>query len=205
MADDDGASDGDDVPVLGEDLEVLREHGTPPMSPERGGIPEAVESAEGALSPALQQGQEMGEFARQGRQEEALWEAFQDLFLTLQETGARAKGALHALAPHCLRPFMRLTPEVVQGEAPTGTPTNSRAESRKQQPPFRRGAPAFFFPHPSRPAAFARRHPPDADADPSAPSAPSLNPSQSSMRCTSGSCFPRSSPCSSLSNAILTR
>ena len=78
----------------------------------------------------------MGEFARQGRQEEALWEAFQDLFLTLQETGARAKGALHALAPHCLRPFMRLTPEVVQGEAPTGTPTNSRAESRKQQPPF---------------------------------------------------------------------
>ena len=153
MADDDGAFDGDDVPVLGEDLEVLREHGTPPMSPERGGIPEAVESAEGALSPALQQGQEMGEFARQGRQEEALWEAFQDLFLTLQETGARAKGALHALAPHCLRPFMRLTPEVVQGEAPTGTPPNSRAESRKQQPP--RSAPAFFFhilrdPPPSR-------------------------------------------------------
>jgi hypothetical protein len=203
MADDDRASDGDDVPVLGEDLELLREHGTPPMSPERGGIPEAVESAEGALSPALQQGQEMGEFARQGRQEEALWEAFQDLFLTLQETGARAKGALHALAPHCLRPFMRLTPEVVQGEAPTRHPTQFSRGEPKATTSLPAEAHPRFFPHPSRPATFARRHPPDAD--PSAPFAPSLNPSQSSMRCTSGSCFPRSRLCSSLFNAILTR
>tara|TARA_B100000401_G_scaffold392117_1_gene299217 strand:- start:317 stop:805 length:489 start_codon:yes stop_codon:yes gene_type:complete len=153
MADDDRASDGDDVPVLGEDLEVLREHGTPPMSPERGGIPEAVESAEGALSPALQQGQEMGEFARQGRQEEALWEAFQDLFLTLQETGARAKGALHALAPHCLRPFMRLTPEVVQGEAPTRHPTQfSRGEPKATTSLPAEAHPRFFTP------SFATRH-----------------------------------------------
>ena len=40
----------------------------------------------------------------------------QDLLLTLLGSGTRsAKGAAHALAPHCLRPFARLTPELVQG------------------------------------------------------------------------------------------
>ena len=113
MGDTDPSSDGDDVPLLGEDLEVLREHGTSPGSPTRGGNPEATRIESDTSHGAG--GLEMGEFTRPGRREEALWEAFQDLFLTLQETGARAKGATHALAPHCLRPFMRLTPEVVQG------------------------------------------------------------------------------------------
>ena len=84
----------------------------------------------------------MGEFTRPGRREEALWEAFQDLFLTLQETGARAKGATHALAPHCLRPFMRLTPEVVQGARRPGA-HNSRASHPTK-------ATTAFFPRPPR-------------------------------------------------------
>ena len=55
-----------------------------------------------------------------------IWEAFQDLLLTLLETGSRSKGALHALAPHCLRPFARLTPEVVQGAREPDAPSPNR-------------------------------------------------------------------------------
>ena len=55
-----------------------------------------------------------------------IWEAFQDLLLPLLETGSRSKGALHALAPHCLRPFARLTPEVVQGAREPDAPSLNR-------------------------------------------------------------------------------
>ena len=48
-------------------------------------------------------------------EEKRFWEAIHDLLLTLLETGSRAKGVLHALAPHCLAPFKRITPEVVNG------------------------------------------------------------------------------------------
>ena len=48
-------------------------------------------------------------------EERRFWEAHQDLLLTLLETGSRAKGVMHALAPHCLLPFKRITPEVVNG------------------------------------------------------------------------------------------
>ena len=50
-----------------------------------------------------------------GAEERRFWEAFHDLLLTLRDTGSRAKGVLHALAPHCLAPFKRITPEVVNG------------------------------------------------------------------------------------------
>ena len=151
MGDTDPSSDGDDVPLLGEDLEVLREHGTSPGSPTRGGNPEATRIESDTSHGAG--GLEMAEFTRPGRREEALWEAFQDLFLTLQETGARAKGATHALAPHCLRPFMRLTPEVVQGEAPTRHPTQfSRGEPKATTSLPAEAHPRFFSP------SFATRH-----------------------------------------------
>lgn len=150
MGDTDPSSDGDDIPLLGEDLEVLREHGPSPGSPTRGGNPEAARVESDTSHGAG--GLEMGEFTRPGRREEALWEAFQDLFLTLQETGARAKGATHALAPHCLRPFMRLTPEVVQGARRPGA-HNSRASHPTK-------ATTAFFPTPTaRPPAFVRHRP----------------------------------------------
>lgn len=50
-----------------------------------------------------------------GAEERHVWEAFHDLLLTLRNTGSRAKGVLHALAPHCLLPFKRITSEVVNG------------------------------------------------------------------------------------------
>ena len=201
MGDTDPSSDGDDVPLLGEDLEVLREHGTSPGSPTRGGNPEATRIESDTSHGAG--GLEMAEFTRPGRREEALWEAFQDLFLTLQETGARAKGATHALAPHCLRPFMRLTPEVVQGALRPGAQFS-------REPPDKSNNRVFSHAHRATPrlrpassgiATYPRTYPRLMTY----PRTHTIQPTQSSMRCTSDSCFPLSRRCSSLSTGIPTR
>lgn len=104
MDEDDGREhDEDDVvsedtPMLDEDCEVLYEPG---------GLEEAVSDDLSQSSEAMRSGRAEGD---------NLWETFQELLLTLLDSGTRtSKGALHALAPHCLRPFMRLTPELVQG------------------------------------------------------------------------------------------
>ena len=92
----------DDVSMLDEDCEVLYEPG---------GIAENV--SDDLLSP-LDEAMRRGDGRAEG--ENLIWETFQELLLTLLDSGARtSKGALHALAPHCLRPFMGLTPELIQG------------------------------------------------------------------------------------------
>ena len=71
-----------------------------------------------------------------GAEERRFWEAFHDLLLTLRDTGSRAKGVLHALAPHCLAPFKRITPEVVNGAS-----LSPRARGPRAGPPVPRKSP----------------------------------------------------------------
>ena len=71
-----------------------------------------------------------------GAEERRFWEAFHDLLLTLRDTGSRAKGVLHALAPHCLAPFKRITPEVVNGAS-----FSPRARGPRAGPPVPRKSP----------------------------------------------------------------
>jgi hypothetical protein len=115
---DDEASSGEDAPMLeARDCEVVRgpADGEAGMMGRREG---EASSADAALEAALVE------------PETRFWEAIRDLLLTLLETGSRSKGALHALAPHCLRPFARLTPDVVQG-----APPRARAPAPIRPPP----------------------------------------------------------------------
>jgi hypothetical protein len=83
-------------------------------APGAGTFPAAHETREPAL------GDTHGASPFVGASEEKLfWEAHHDLLLTLLETGSRAKGVLHALAPHCLLPFKRITLEVLNGTSET--------------------------------------------------------------------------------------
>ena len=70
-----------------------------------------------------------------GAEERRFWEAFHDLLLTLRDTGSRAKGVLHALAPHCLAPFKRITPEVVNGASFSPRARGPRATRRLENRP----------------------------------------------------------------------
>ena len=120
---DDEASSGEDAPMLeARDCEVVRgpADGEAGMMGRREG---EASSADAALEAALVE------------PETRFWEAIRDLLLTLLETGSRSKGALHALAPHCLRPFARLTPDVVQGAPRARAPRPNRPPPRLGRDP----------------------------------------------------------------------
>lgn len=115
---------------LDEDCEVLYE-------PSRGGASASYQpNSPRASSSSSSRDVDGASSAPPGgdRGERDFWETFQDLHSTLVETtGTHAKGALHALAPHCLRPFARVTPELVQGAHPSiiaSTPFHAERRAR---------------------------------------------------------------------------
>jgi len=122
MGGDDGAASASDAPVIGEDCDVLYDA---PGGSEGMGASDDSGSEEARAVERLGALRVRGEPA----EKEGFWTAFQDLLLTLVGTGARKKGALHALAPHCLRPLMRLTPELLHGATP-GTCTKMEVSRR---------------------------------------------------------------------------
>jgi E3 ubiquitin-protein ligase UBR4 len=124
MGGDDGAASASDAPVIGEDCDydVIGEDAP--------GGSESMGASDDSGSEEAKAVERMG--ALRVRGEEGFWTAFQDLLLTLVGTGARKKGALHALAPHCLRPLMRLTPELLHGATP-GICTKLEASTRYQR------------------------------------------------------------------------
>ena len=112
MEEEEEEEEEEDVPMLDSDCEVLYE------SPNPGSVEEPVSddlSQQGALlEEGLLEG-ELGDF-------HSPFLTFQELLLTLLDSGTRtSKGLGHALAPHCLRPFMGLTPELIQGARGRGT------------------------------------------------------------------------------------